>query len=102
MRRVLIDHARRVACAKRGAGRLVEFDEACTLGQERATERVPLAAALVALARADERQSFVVQMRYFDGLTVEEIAEALEVHPDSVTRDWRRAQVFLRRQLEER
>jgi RNA polymerase sigma-70 factor (ECF subfamily) len=101
MRRILIDHARKVAYAKRG-GRApkVSLDEACVVGEERAAELVALDDALQALARVDERKSRVVELRYFAGLSVKESAEVLGVHPDTVSREWRRAKAFLRWELE--
>jgi RNA polymerase sigma factor (TIGR02999 family) len=101
MRRILIDHARRIAYAKRGGGApRVSLDEACIVADERAAELVALDDALQSLARVDERKSRVVELRYFGGLSVEETAEVLSVHPDTVTRDWRRARAFLRREME--
>lgn len=101
MRRILIDHARKVAYAKRGGGaQKVSLDEACMLAEGRAAELVALDDALTALARVDERKSRVVEMRYFGGLSVDEAAEVLGIHPDTVTREWRRAKTFLRRELE--
>jgi RNA polymerase sigma factor (TIGR02999 family) len=101
MRRILIDHARRIAYAKRGGGsRPASLDEACVIADERAGELVALDEALRSLARVDDRKSRVVELRYFGGLSVEETAEVLGVHPDTVTRDWRRAKAFLRRELE--
>ena len=103
MRRILIDHARKVRYAKRGGGvPMLPLDEACVMADDRAAELVALEDALQALARVDERKSRVVEMRYFAGLSVEEAAEVLGVHPDTVTRDWRRAKAFLRRELEGR
>jgi RNA polymerase sigma factor (TIGR02999 family) len=101
MRRILIDHARRIAYAKRGGGAVrISLDEACELAPERASELMALDDALSALARVDERKSRVVELRYFGGLSVEETAEVLGVHPETVTRDWQRAKAFLRRELE--
>lgn len=101
MRRILIDHARKLAYAKRGGGApRVPLDEACIVSEERAAELVALDDALEALARVDERKSRLVELRYFAGLSVEECAEVLGVHPDTVTREWRRAKAFLRRELE--
>lgn len=101
MRRILIDHARRIAYAKRGGGAPhVALDEACVVGAERAAELVALDDALAALARVDERKARVVELRYFGGLTAEETAEVLGVHVDTVGREWRRARMFLRRELE--
>ncbi|HET7294833.1 MAG TPA: sigma-70 family RNA polymerase sigma factor [Vicinamibacteria bacterium] len=103
MRRILIDHARKVAYAKRGGGApRIPLDEACVVGEARAAELVALDDALQALAQVDERKCRVVELRYFAGLSVEESAEVLGVHPDTVTREWRRAKAFLRRELEVR
>jgi len=100
MRRILIDHARKVAYAKRGGGaEKVSLDEACMLAEGRAAELVALDDALTALARVDERKSRIVELRYFGGLSVDEAAEVLGVHPDTITREWRRAKTFLRREL---
>ena len=101
MRRILVDHARRVAFAKRGGGiRPLPLDEACVLDDRRADALMALDDALRSLARIDLRKSRVVEMRYFGGLSVEETAEVLGVHPDTVTRDWRGARAFLRREIE--
>ena len=103
MRRILIDHARKAAYAKRGGGvRKIPFDETCVVAPERSAELLALDDALQALARVDERKSRVVELRYFAGLGVEECAEVMGVHPDTVTREWRRAKAFLRRELERR
>ena len=100
MRRILIDHARKHAYAKRGGGAVhIPLDEAAVLTQERAAELVALDEALTALAALDERKGRVVELRYFGGLSVEEAAEVLGVSPDTVTRDWRRAKAFLRREM---
>jgi len=99
MRRILIDHARRHLGAKRGGGNNISLDDAAVVSEERAAELVALDDALTALAKVDERKARVVELRYFGGLSVEEIAEVLAVAPDTVTRDWRRAKAFLRREL---
>jgi RNA polymerase sigma factor (TIGR02999 family) len=100
MRRILIDHARKHAYAKRGGGApKVSLDEACMLGEGRAAELVALDDALSLLAAVDERKSRIVELRYFGGLSVDETAEVLGVHPDTVNRDWQRAKAFLRREL---
>jgi len=100
MRRILIDHARRITNAKRGGGApRMSLDEACVLGDERAAELVALDDALAALAAVDPRKARLVELRYFVGLSVEETAEVLGLHPDSVTREWRRAKAFLQREM---
>lgn len=99
MRQALVDHARRRTAAKRGGGnRLVTLDEQ-VIGTERPEELLRLDAALEALAREDERKAQVVELHFFGGLTQAEIAEALEIHPNTVARDLRFAQAWLQRHL---
>jgi RNA polymerase sigma factor (TIGR02999 family) len=101
MRRILVNYARDRAAVKRGGGaRKVSLDEGALLSDERAQEMVALDEALDCLATLDERKGRVVELRYFGGLSVEETAEALGIHPDTVTREWGRAKAYLRRELE--
>ena len=100
MRRILVDHARGRAYAKRGGGALrVPLDERAVLAPEKAAEVVALDDALKRLAENDPRKSQVVEMRYFSGLTVEEIAEVLKVSPVTVMRDWSMAKAWLHREM---
>jgi RNA polymerase sigma factor (TIGR02999 family) len=101
MRRILIDHARRRRSDKRGGGaRPLPLDEAAHITDERADELVALDDALKHLQEVDERKARVVELRYFGGLSVEEVAEVLKVSPDTVGREWRRARAFLLREME--
>jgi len=99
MRRILIDHARQHLGPQRGAGRVVSLEDVPVISDDRASELVALDDALVELARLDSRKASVVELRYFGGLDVNEIAVVLKVSPDTVTREWRRAKAFLRREL---
>ena len=100
MRRLLVDHARANACDKRGQdGPKVSLDDAAVLSEERAAELVALDEALDTLAELDARKARVVELRYFGGLSVEETAEVLGVHPNTVTREWGQAKAFLHREL---
>ena len=100
MRRVLVDSARARHYQKRGGGAaMLSLDEALTMSPERGREIIALDDALTTLAQADPRKSQVVELRYFGGLSVEETAEALQVSPDTVTRDWRLARGWLLREL---
>src|SRR5260370_33740825 len=99
MRRILIDHARKHLGPRRGGGKTISLDEAAVVSDERAAELVALDDALTSLAKLDERKGRVVELRYFGGLRVEETAEGLNVSPDTIPRDWRRAKAFLRREL---
>lgn len=99
MRRILIDHARQHLGPKRGGGNTISLDEAAVISDERASELVALDEALTTLAKVDERKARVVELRYFGGLSVAEVATVLGVSADTITRDWRSAKAFLRREL---
>jgi RNA polymerase sigma factor (TIGR02999 family) len=100
MRRILITHAQSHAYAKRGGGALkVSLDEAAVLSQERAGELIALDEALTGLAAIDPRRSQVVELRFFGGLSNEEIAEVLKVSPNTVIRDWNVAKAWLYREM---
>ena len=100
MRRILITHAQSHACAKRGGGAVkVSLDEAATLSQERAAALTALDEALNRLAAIDPRRSQVVELRFFGGLSNEEIAEVLKTSPNTVTRDWNVAKAWLYREM---
>jgi len=98
MRRILVDHARKRRSAKRDFGRPVPLDE--ELAAARADEDIlGVDAALSRLAALDERQARIVELRYFAGLTIEETAEALEISPATVKREWLSARAWLQREL---
>jgi len=99
MRRTLIDHARKHLGPQRGGGKTISLDDVAVISDDRANELVALNEALEELARLDPRKARVVELRYFGGLSVDEIAAVIDVSPDTVTRDWRRAKAFLRREL---
>jgi RNA polymerase sigma factor (TIGR02999 family) len=100
MRHILVDYARAQHYAKRGGGaQRVAFEEALTVSAERAAEVVALDEALHELAKVDLRKSKVVELRYFGGLSVAETAEALNIAPITVMRDWNLAKAWLHRAL---
>ncbi|HEX9425558.1 MAG TPA: sigma-70 family RNA polymerase sigma factor [Pyrinomonadaceae bacterium] len=100
MRRILITHAQSLAYAKRGGGALkVSLDEAAILSPVRARELIVLDDALKSLAVIDVRRSQVVELRFFGGLSNEEIAEVLKISPNTVTRDWNVAKAWLYREI---
>ena len=100
MRTILVDHARSHAYAKRGGGaRKVPLDEAMVISQERAAEVVALDDALEQLTRIDPRQSRIVEMRFFAGLTIEETAEVLSLSPATIKREWSTAKAWLYHEL---
>jgi RNA polymerase sigma-70 factor, ECF subfamily len=100
MRHILIDHARRRHFAKRGAGaQHIQLDETALIYQERAAEFVALDEALNRLAAFDARKSQIVELKFFGGLSVEEIAEVLELSPITIKREWRAAKAWLHLEL---
>jgi len=100
MRRVLVDHARRHLYAKRGSGTpRLSLDEALTPAPERAPELVALDEALEELEEIAPRNARIVELRFFGGLTAEEIAEIHDVSAPTVTRGWRMARAWLYRRL---
>ena len=102
MRRILVDHARRRHYAKRGgAARQVSLDEAMIVSEEKACDVVALDEALTRLAAIDLRKSQVVELRYFGGLSMEEIAEVLKISQVTVRRDWSTARAWLYRAIGE-
>lgn len=100
MRRILVDHARRQCRAKRGgaAGHL-PLDENLFFSPSKSAALVALDDALKDLSRLNPRKARVVELRYFGGLSVEEAAEVLGVHPNTIIRDWSLARAWLKREL---
>jgi RNA polymerase sigma factor (TIGR02999 family) len=99
MRQILVDYARSHGAAKRGADRRVELDASLVLPQVRSTDVVALDDALNGLARLDEQQGRIVELRFFGGLATEEIAQVLGISPSTVKRDWNVAKAWLTRQM---
>ncbi|MCG8405570.1 MAG: sigma-70 family RNA polymerase sigma factor [Phycisphaerales bacterium] len=97
MRQILVDHARARAAAKRGGDRLqLTLDEALTpMGDSPDFDLLALNEALSQLAELDERQGRIVEMRFFGGMKVKEIAEVLGVAKTTVDNLWRAAQAWL-------
>jgi RNA polymerase sigma-70 factor, ECF subfamily len=100
MRRILVDWARARGAFKRG-GYLqpVQLEEALVVSPESEVDLVALDDALKALEVVDARKSRVVELRFFGGLSVEETAAVLKVSVETVTRDWKLAKSWLRREL---
>jgi RNA polymerase sigma factor (TIGR02999 family) len=100
MRQILVDYARRHRAAKRGASVCkLSVEEAATTSRGKNVDVVALDDALHALAKIDVRQSRVVELRFFAGLSLEEISAALEVGPATVQRDWTAARAWLYREI---
>jgi RNA polymerase sigma factor (TIGR02999 family) len=100
MRRILVDFARSRHNLKRGGrAEQVSLDEALVISPERGADIVALDDALKALASLDARQSQVVELRFFGGLSINETAEVLKVSEGTVRRDWSLAKAWLHREL---
>jgi len=100
MRHILVDFARSRDQVKRGGGvEPLPLDEAWTITTDRTAELVNLDDALTALEKLDARQSRIVELRFFGGLTEPEIAEVLKVSPRTVNSDWSLARAWLLREL---
>jgi RNA polymerase sigma factor (TIGR02999 family) len=96
MRRVLVDHSRRKGSQKRGAGwERTDASEAVTLPMRETEELLALDQALDRLEQLDGRQCQIVELRYFGGLTEEEVAEVLDVSVRTVKREWSVARAWL-------
>ena len=106
MRHILVEYARAQLRDKRGGGALRlsldgALDKALTLGPEQSAELVALHDALTELAKFDERQCRIVELRFFGGLTEPEIAAVLQVSQRTVSSDWRLARAWLLRQIDQ-
>jgi len=100
MRRILIDSARKHAAAKRGGPQeKLSLDEVADIALEPDIDLLKLDEALNELAKIDLRQSRIVELRYFGGLTIEETAEVISVSPATVKREWMMARAWLHQEL---
>jgi len=100
MRRILIDFVRSRGSQKRGAGVVhLSLDEVPSVSHEPDPNLLALDDALRSLAAIDERESKVVELRFFGGLSIKETAEVLKVSVETVQRDWRLAKIWLLREL---
>ncbi|HKH74026.1 MAG TPA: sigma-70 family RNA polymerase sigma factor [Vicinamibacterales bacterium] len=100
MRRILIDHARERQAAKRlGAGMKVMLDDRIGAVQPRECELIALDQALVELTRLDPRQGQIVELRYFGGLSEQEVGEVLSISRATVSREWQTARAWLYRRI---
>jgi RNA polymerase sigma factor (TIGR02999 family) len=95
MRQILVEYARSRRTAKRDGGRRITLEDAISLGKNRGVDLAALDDALNGLARVDGRQSQIVELRFFGGLSIEETAEVLDMSPSTVKRQWASARVWL-------
>ena len=103
MRRILVDYARTQQRIRRGGKQQkVTLDEALLVAPDRTEELIAVHESLSRLEKLDPRQSRIVELRYFGGLSVEEVAEVLRVSSKTVTREWNTAKAWLYGDLKER
>ncbi|WP_433975528.1 sigma-70 family RNA polymerase sigma factor [Tunturiibacter lichenicola] len=100
MREILVDRTRKFRAAKRGAGAgELPLDEAIGLPHQRSVDLILLDDALERLAKLDERQCRIVELRFFAGLSLEETSVALGISEATVSREWTTARLWLRHEI---
>jgi RNA polymerase sigma-70 factor (ECF subfamily) len=99
MRRILIDDARRRNAEKRGGGLKITLNEGMDVLDEKPADVMALDLALQSLASIDERKSRIIELKYFGGMTTEEISEVMGISVATVGRDLRVGQAWLHREL---
>jgi RNA polymerase sigma factor, TIGR02999 family len=100
MRRILVNHARDRHADKRGGDAIrLSLDDAISFFEERDVNLVALSDALEQLAKLDLRQSQIVELRFFGGLTIDEVAEHLHASPATIKREWTTAKLWLLREI---
>jgi RNA polymerase sigma factor (TIGR02999 family) len=100
MRRILVDEARKRRSDKRGGDAIhVTLNEATNVAHEQAASVIALDDALKSLEAIDSRQSSIIELRFFGGLSVDETAEVLKVSPGTVIRDWTFARAWLKNEM---
>ncbi|HKD06092.1 MAG TPA: sigma-70 family RNA polymerase sigma factor [Bryobacteraceae bacterium] len=99
MRNLLVDHARRAMTSKRGGDIAVQLDASAGLTEISPEDLLALNDALKRLSEVDPRASRIVELRYFVGLTIEEIAEVIDASVRTVNREWKTAKTWLRAEL---
>jgi RNA polymerase sigma factor (TIGR02999 family) len=100
MRRILVDHARSRRTAKRGGEVFrISLDEVHDIPQQKSVDLISLDDALKDLEKLDARQARIVEMRFFTGLSIEAVAEALGISATTVKREWLTARLWLLREL---
>jgi len=100
MRQLLVAYARRHGAAKRGGSVCkLSLEDATMMPRRKDVDVVALDDALIGLAKIDPRQSRVVELRFFAGLSLEQVSEVLEIAPATVQRDWTAARAWLHREI---
>jgi RNA polymerase sigma-70 factor (ECF subfamily) len=99
MREILVDYARKHGAAKRGGGVRVTLDDTLLISHDRLDEVLACDQVLIRLEELDPRQGRIVELRFFAGLSVEEVAEVMQISAPTVKREWASAKAWLHREL---
>ena len=99
MRQILVEHARSQRAAKRDFGRRLALEDALDAAKIRPVDLIALDDALTDLARLDQNQSRIVELRYFGGLSIEETSKVLGVSPATIKREWATARAWLHHEI---
>lgn len=99
MRQILVEYARSRRAAKRDGGSRITLEGAVLLGKRRGLDLIALDDALNGLARLDRRQSQIVELRFFAGLTIEDTSHVLGISPATVKREWATARTWLYQEM---
>jgi RNA polymerase sigma-70 factor (ECF subfamily) len=99
MRQILVDYARKRHAGKRAGGQRVTFEEQFIIHEDRVEDVVAMDEVLERLEALDQRQGRIVELRFFGGLSVEEIADVMQISTPTVKREWSSAKAWLHREL---
>jgi RNA polymerase sigma-70 factor (ECF subfamily) len=99
MREILVDYARKRGAAKRGSGARITLDDSLLISEDRLGEVVAIDEIVKRLDALDPRQGHIVELRFFGGLSVEEVAEVMQISTPTVKREWQSAKAWLHREL---
>jgi RNA polymerase sigma factor (TIGR02999 family) len=99
MREILVDYARKHGAAKRGSGVRITLDDSLLISEDRLGDVVAIDEVVKRLEALDPRQGHIVELRFFAGLSVEEVAEVMQISTPTVKREWQSAKAWLHREL---
>ena len=99
MREILVDYARKHGAAKRGSGVRITLDDSLLISEDRLGDVVAIDEVVKRLEALDPRQGHIVELRFFGGLSVEEVAEVMQISTPTVKREWQSAKAWLHREL---
>ena len=99
MREILVDYARQRGAAKRGNGARITLDDSLLISEDRLGDVVAIDEVVRRLEALDARQGHIVELRFFGGLSVEEVAEVMQISTPTVKREWQSAKAWLHREL---